>query len=87
MSMGTSCKMEMGTRCSRSTWLVTQRLCNHSAFNGYHYTPSAYSTVRCFSCGKHWRTKADYVFELRNAPDDWAGRSDADVLKSMKGAT
>ena len=48
-------------------WVVSQRMCNHSAFNGYHYTPSDYSTVRCKSCGAVGRTKADYVALLRDA--------------------
>lgn len=48
-------------------WVVLQRLCNHSAFNGYHYTPSDYSTVECLSCGRVGRTKAAYVDRLR----DW----------------
>ena len=48
-------------------WEVLQRNCNHSAFNGYHYTPSDYSTVRCKTCGAVGRTKADYVALLRDA--------------------
>lgn len=47
-------------------WVVLQRLCNHSAFNGYHYTPSDYSTVRCMTCNAVGRTKADYVALLRD---------------------
>lgn len=36
---------------------------NYSAFNGYHYTPSDYSEVRCTRPGYigRWRTKAAYV--------------------------
>jgi hypothetical protein len=36
-------------------------MCNHSAFNGYRRTPSDYSGLVCRSCGRVWRTKADYV--------------------------
>lgn len=43
-----------------------QRLCNHSAFNGYHYTPSDYSSIRCMTCGWHWRTKAN----VSHIPDE-----------------
>lgn len=36
---------------------------NYSAFNGYHFTPSDYSEVRCTrpGCIGMWRTKAAYV--------------------------
>ncbi len=52
---------------SERNWVVLQRRCNHSAFNGYHYTPSDYSTVRCNSCNAVGRTKADYVAHLKDA--------------------
>ncbi|NIT79608.1 MAG: hypothetical protein GWN58_33160 [Anaerolineae bacterium] len=48
-------------------WRVTQRYCNHSAFNGYHWTPSDYSEVRCMECRMSWRTKAKYVDLLPDA--------------------
>jgi len=44
-----------------ATWHVVQRHGNASAFNGYHWTPSSYSCVRCGTCGRAWRTKAAYV--------------------------
>lgn len=47
-------------------WVVQDRQCNHSAFNGYRRTPSDYSSLVCYSCGATWRTKADYVFDIRN---------------------
>lgn len=53
-------------------WHVTQRHCNFSAFNGYHYTPSDYSRVRCPLCGKTWRSKGAYVDELPDAPPGWS---------------
>lgn len=45
-------------------WRVVQHRCNHSAFNGYHYTPSKYSSITCLRCGRHWRTKASYADRL-----------------------
>ncbi len=47
-------------------WVISQYRCNHSAFNGYHRTPSDWSRItcrnpECHGCG---RTKADYVTEL-----------------------
>ena len=48
---------------------VLDRYCNHSAFNGYHYTPSDYSAVRCVVCGNIWRTKASYVSRLKDDPE------------------
>lgn len=40
--------------------------CNYSAFNGYKYTPSDYSLVKCnrTGCNGMWRTKARYVDTL-----------------------
>lgn len=48
-------------------WVVLQRKCNHSAFNGYRYTPSTRSAVRCPACNHAWRTSASYVDKLPNA--------------------
>lgn len=45
-------------------WRVTAYRCNHSAFNGYHKTPSRYSAIKCLRCGAHWRTKAPYADRL-----------------------
>jgi len=42
-------------------WRVMLRHCNYSAFHGYHWTASAWSTVRCLSCLATWRTRAPYV--------------------------
>jgi hypothetical protein len=54
------------SRDHREFWVVLQRECNYSAFNGYRYTPSDYSTVACHApgCGRAWRTKAAYVGAL-----------------------
>lgn len=46
--------------------IVLKRRCNYSAFNGYHRTPSDYSTVKCTACNFSWRTKASYVESLKD---------------------
>ena len=46
-------------KCKSIRVAVYQRRCNFSAFNGYKYTPSRYSGVRCRSCNWPWRTLAD----------------------------
>jgi hypothetical protein len=51
----------------RPGWVVRVRRGNYSAFNGYRFTPSAYSLVRCPACPATWRTKAAYVTHL---PDE-----------------
>ena len=50
----------------REHWVVTQRHGNASAFNGYHWTPSDWSAVKCLAdgCGRVWRTRAAYVDDL-----------------------
>jgi hypothetical protein len=52
----------------RSAWRVHDYRCNHSAFNGYRWTPSDYSSICCEpslgGCGVWWRTKAAYVDRL-----------------------
>ncbi len=55
------------TRDHRPSWYVQQRECNYSAFNGGHWTPSAYSSVRCPVCRFTWRTRAGYVATLPDA--------------------
>jgi len=62
MSQGVACTCK-----SRRYWRVTQYRCNHSAFNGYKWTPSEYSEVRCLRCGSNWRTRAGYVYSLKIA--------------------
>jgi len=47
--------------------VVSVRCGNHSAFNGYHFTPSDYSGVYCGACGTPWRTKAKYVGMLKDS--------------------
>jgi hypothetical protein len=67
MSVAFGCKCPERKKPVRErNWVVTQRYCNHSAFNGYHYTPSDYSTVVCLSCRRSGRTKAAYVYELKD---------------------
>ena len=57
-------EMVAGSNRPGRLWRVIQRRCNHSAFSGYHYTPSEYSSIRCLRCGAVWRTKAEYVWAL-----------------------
>jgi len=65
MGMSISCHCEeRGKSPTRRAWGVAQRRCNHSAFNGYRWTPSDYSDVVCLVCGGHGRTKADYTAVL-----------------------
>lgn len=72
---GNGCKCH-GPHCLRmAKWVVVQRLCNFSAFNGYKYQASDYSGVRCLRCGQFWRTKAKYVYRLRNATGEEARRA------------
>lgn len=63
MSGGYSCPDRAG---HFKFWRVSQRNCNHSAFNGYHYTPSDWSSIHCLApgCAGCWRTKAKYVDDL-----------------------
>lgn len=67
MSAGTACRC---TPPDRAQWRVTDYKCNHSAFNGYHYTSSDYSRVKCLRCGFGWRTKAAYVDTLALATQE-----------------
>lgn len=66
MSGGKACTCPAGIKVRRP-WVVLHRRCNHSAFNGYRYTPSVYSAVSCVTCGAVWRTKAAYVSALPDA--------------------
>lgn len=67
MSQGTVCKCIESTKPLKDrNWGVSDHRCNHSAFNGYHMTPSDYSQVHCLSCGAGWRSKGQYVDSLRH---------------------
>ena len=67
MAVSFSCKCEERKKpIAERKWVVSERYCNHSAFNGYHYTCSNYSTVRCLECGAVGRTKANYVLQLKD---------------------
>jgi hypothetical protein len=69
MSQGQACRVHAKTHVDH---VVTARLRNYSAFNGYHCTPSDYSEVRCLATGARWRTKAAYVDRLRDMGEDGA---------------
>lgn len=65
MSGGTTCKCpESKKPVAERLWVVWDRGCNHSAFNGYRHTLSDYSAVGCRACHANWRTKAEYVDRL-----------------------
>lgn len=72
MSVSFNCQCDERKKSDVKTrnWVVVDRLCNHSAFNGYRYTPSDYSHIKCLTCGKCGRTKAKYVSELPDATQE-----------------
>ena len=89
MSQGTACKCpEIKKPVAQRHWVVLQRRCNYSAFNGYHCTPSEYSAVQCHECGVVWRTKAAYVDLLKsgmniyNSGGTWLHRADGTIYRS-----
>ena len=59
-----SCECKGTTEEKRANWVVIDRECNYSWFNGKRYTPSDYSAVTCKKCMRYWRTKAKYVKTL-----------------------
>lgn len=63
---------------------VLTRRGNHSAFSGYRFTPSDYSSCRCLTCGAYWRTNAAYVDALPDATDEerWTSADRGAVGKS-----
>lgn len=68
MSGGEACKCEEKNKpVLERAWRVLQRLSNRSAFNGGHYTPSDWSAICCLRCRASWRTKATYVYSLKDA--------------------
>lgn len=70
MSGGEACKCpERQKPVGERRWECWAYKCNHSAFNGYRYTPSDYSSVHCVACNALWRTKADWAGELSQGID------------------
>lgn len=62
-----------GTRADRmKNWVVITYRSRCSAFDGYQWRSSDYSFVRCFgeACLGAWRTKSDYVSDLRILNND-----------------
>lgn len=73
MSQGASCKCpESKKPIAERAWIVIQRNSRCSAFDGYRKMFSPFSCVRCRECRSTWRTKADFVPQLPDAPADWA---------------
>ncbi len=66
VSFGCKCEERKKPEDERN-WVVYQRNCQHSAFNGYRWEYSDYSEVRCLTCRAIGRTKARYVDYLRDA--------------------
>lgn len=67
MSGGKACACpEKKKPMDQRVWHVLQWRSNHSAFNGYHHTPSNYSSVQCAACGAVWRTNAPYQDVLKH---------------------
>jgi len=65
MSGGVYCRCdERAKPLEQRRWIVVRFKHNRSAFNGYHRTPSDYSSVKCEVCLATWRTKAGYVASL-----------------------
>jgi hypothetical protein len=56
-------------QATRKNLVVTKRRYNTSAFNGYRYAASAYSSVECTVHNRSWRTKAKYVEALEDQKD------------------
>ena len=65
VSFGCHCK-ERSKPVAERDWRVTKRNHNNSAFNGYRYTPSDYSSVVCLICNEQGRTKAAYVDHIKD---------------------
>jgi hypothetical protein len=68
-------------RCKSKRVSVRQRYCNHSAFNGYHRTPSRYSGVRCDDCLWPWRTLAS----VTSLPDSGLDTASENLVGSVSG--
>jgi hypothetical protein len=64
-------------------WIVVARHCHFSAFAGYHYTLSTYSTVKCVQCGATGRTKAAYVRFLPDAPENWPSMNREQIIQAL----
>ena len=65
MAAGVPCSCpDARTKAKRKRWIVLMRNHHRSAFAGYHWTPSDWSSVGCLDCGGIWRTKAKYVDTL-----------------------
>ena len=83
MSQGIACVCaESKKPLPQRNWVVLQRRCNYSAFNGYHWTSSDYSCVQCHGCGTCWRTKALYVQVLKDGSNKYDG--DISVVKTVE---
>lgn len=81
MSGGATCRCpERARPLGERRWRVALRHGNASAFNGYNWTPSDYSEVRCLRCWAVWRTRAAYVERL----GDWNSVEAAEALAETR---
>lgn len=70
MSGGRVCRCpELRLALRRRYWRTLTFRGNYSAFHGYRFTPSDYSSIICLRCGSCWRTKAAYVDDLKIATE------------------
>jgi hypothetical protein len=65
VSFGCHCE-ERKKPVNKRNWRVTKRHYHNSAFNGYRSTYSDYSSVVCLTCCAVGRTKADFVYHLKD---------------------
>ena len=70
MSGGTACHCaERKKPVAERLWECRQYKSNHSAFNGYHFTSSDWSSVHCAVCGALWRTTALWAGMIHQGVD------------------
>lgn len=65
-SKGIACKCNLKKVEKMKNWVVVTYRGNKSAFNGYKFTPSEFSEIKCNKCGNTWRTKMNYVQIILN---------------------
>lgn len=71
MSVSFNCHCpERSKPVEERAWVVVARKCNHSAFNGWRWTPSDWSEIWCRGCHAVGRTKAKYVDSLKDGEID-----------------
>ena len=64
--MSCKCTDRKTREFKKKNWRVARRNISCSAFDGYRIRHSYYSDATCLLCGGYWRTRAAYVFYLKN---------------------